>query len=151
MRGACRPPRPGIELPVWTCIPFDGSRRSGPTISGSFAAPPRWLSWDKINCGWPRRARLHHWVAPPCSTASDQIVHQRCGSMANKWANQPPDDAIDHGRVYGWLKTMLVEYRFGPDAQLTICEVADHLRVSATPARESLIRLRAESFLDTAP
>src|SRR5262245_23748102 len=71
--------------------------------------------------------------------------------MANKWANQSPDDAIDHGRVYGWLKTMLVEYRFGPDAQLTICEVADHLRVSATPVRESLIRLRAESFLDTAP
>ena len=46
---------------------------------------------------------------------------------------------------------MLVEYRFGPDAQLTICELADHLRVSATPVRESLIRLRAESFLDPAP
>jgi DNA-binding GntR family transcriptional regulator len=55
----------------------------------------------------------------------------------------------DHGKVYRWLKTMLVEYRFHPGEQLLIGPLAERLRVSATPVRETLIRLHAEGLLDT--
>src|SRR5882757_6549678 len=55
----------------------------------------------------------------------------------------------DHERVYGWLKTMLIRHRFRPAEQLVIGDLADWLGVSATPVRESLVRLQAERLLDT--
>jgi len=54
----------------------------------------------------------------------------------------------DHERVYGWLKTMLIRHRFRPAEQLIIGDLADFLGVSATPVRESLVRLQAEHLLD---
>jgi DNA-binding GntR family transcriptional regulator len=54
----------------------------------------------------------------------------------------------DHERVYGWLKTMLIRHRFRPAEQLVINDLADYLGVSATPVRESLVRLQAEHLLD---
>jgi DNA-binding GntR family transcriptional regulator len=55
----------------------------------------------------------------------------------------------DHGKVYKLLKSMLVEYRFYPGEQLLIGSLAERLRVSATPVRETLTRLQAEGLLDT--
>jgi GntR family transcriptional regulator, rspAB operon transcriptional repressor len=52
-------------------------------------------------------------------------------------------------RTYKSLKTMLVEYRFSPGTQLPVKELSDHLRVSLTPVREALMRLRAEALLDS--
>jgi DNA-binding GntR family transcriptional regulator len=40
------------------------------------------------------------------------------------------------------------DFRFGLGEPIVINEIADHLRVSATPVRESLIRLKCEGFLD---
>jgi DNA-binding GntR family transcriptional regulator len=54
----------------------------------------------------------------------------------------------DHERVYSWLKTMLIRHRFRPAEQLIIGDLADFLGVSATPVRESLVRLQAEHLLD---
>src|SRR5258708_29863445 len=54
----------------------------------------------------------------------------------------------DNERVYGWLKTMLIRHRFRPAEQLVISDLADYLGVSATPVRESLVRLQAEHLLD---
>jgi DNA-binding GntR family transcriptional regulator len=42
------------------------------------------------------------------------------------------------------------DFRFGLGEPFVINEIADHLRVSATPVRESLIRLKCEGFLDGA-
>jgi DNA-binding GntR family transcriptional regulator len=53
--------------------------------------------------------------------------------------------------IYGWFKRRLIEYRFLPGQQLFVTELADQLRVSATPVRETLIRLQAEGFLSPAP
>lgn len=64
---------------------------------------------------------------------------------------QWPDNNSDHARVYKWLKTVTVGYRFRPGEQLMIGELAERLRVSSTPVRETLIRLQAESLLDTTP
>src|SRR5262245_45850198 len=65
--------------------------------------------------------------------------------------SQWPASNSDHARVYKWLKTMAVDYRFRPGEHLMIGELAEHLRVSSTPVRETLIRLQAESLLDTTP
>jgi len=54
----------------------------------------------------------------------------------------------NHGDVYHWLKEMLIDFRLGLGEPVVINDVADHLRVSATPVRESLIRLKCEGFLD---
>jgi DNA-binding GntR family transcriptional regulator len=62
-----------------------------------------------------------------------------------------PDDSSDHARAYKRLKAMTVNYRFRPHEQLMIGELADQLRVSATPVREVLIRLQAQALLDTTP
>lgn len=62
-----------------------------------------------------------------------------------------PESSSDHGRVYRWLKAVTVDYRFRPGEQLMIGELAEHLRVSSTPVRETLIRLQAEALLDSAP
>jgi DNA-binding GntR family transcriptional regulator len=64
---------------------------------------------------------------------------------------QWPDDNSDHARVYKRLKAMTVNYRFRPREQLMIGELADRLRVSSTPVRETLIRLQAEALLDITP
>lgn len=57
----------------------------------------------------------------------------------------------DHGRVYKWLKAAAIDYRFRPGEQIMIGELAERLRVSSTPVRETLIRLQAEALLETAP
>ena len=64
---------------------------------------------------------------------------------------QWPDDHSDHGRVYKWLKAATIEYRFRPGEQIVIGDLAERLRVSCTPVRETLIRLQAEELLDPAP
>ena len=61
------------------------------------------------------------------------------------------DNTSDIGRVYAWLKTVTVDYRFRPGEQLMVGELAEHLRVSSTPVREALIRLQAEALLDIVP
>src|SRR5262245_11789678 len=65
--------------------------------------------------------------------------------------SQWPASNSDHARVYKWLKAMAIDYRFRPGEHLMIGELAEHLRVSSTPVRETLIRLQAESLLDTTP
>lgn len=62
-----------------------------------------------------------------------------------------PDGNSDHGRVYKWLKAAAIDYRFRPGEQIMIGELAERLRVSSTPVRETLIRLQAEALLETAP
>jgi DNA-binding GntR family transcriptional regulator len=57
----------------------------------------------------------------------------------------------DHGRVYAWLKAAATDYRFRPGEQIMIGELAERLRVSSTPVRETLIRLQTEALLETAP
>ena len=64
---------------------------------------------------------------------------------------QSRDGAPEHSAVYRWLKDMLIDFRFRPGEPIMINETADRLRVSATPVRESLIRLRSEGFLDATP
>jgi DNA-binding GntR family transcriptional regulator len=61
------------------------------------------------------------------------------------------DSNSDHGRVYKWLKAAAIDYRFRPGEQIMIGELAERLRVSSTPVRETLIRLQAEELLETAP
>jgi DNA-binding GntR family transcriptional regulator len=59
---------------------------------------------------------------------------------------------LDYNRtVYGRLKEMLLSGTFGPGCQLRPGDIADRLRVSATPVREALIRLCAEHLLVSAP
>jgi DNA-binding GntR family transcriptional regulator len=65
------------------------------------------------------------------------------------WRN--PDSNSDHGRVYKWLKAAAIDYRFRPGEQIMTGELAERLRVSSTPVRETLIRLQTESLLETAP
>lgn len=62
-----------------------------------------------------------------------------------------PDSNSDHGRVYKWLKAAAIDYRFRPGEQIMIGELAERLRVSSTPVRETLIRLQTEALLETAP
>lgn len=57
----------------------------------------------------------------------------------------------EFARVHARIKEMLVEYQFRPGEQLLISALADQMRVSSTPVRESLIRLRAEGLLETSP
>jgi DNA-binding GntR family transcriptional regulator len=57
----------------------------------------------------------------------------------------------DQGRVYKWLKDATINYRFRPGEQMMIGELAERLRVSSTPVRETLIRLQAEALVDAAP
>jgi DNA-binding GntR family transcriptional regulator len=57
----------------------------------------------------------------------------------------------DHVSVYRRLKEMLIDSHFRPGQPIMINEIADRLRVSATPVREGLIRLRSEGFLDSTP
>jgi DNA-binding GntR family transcriptional regulator len=54
----------------------------------------------------------------------------------------------NHADIYCWLKQMVTEFHFGQGAPILVNDVADRLRVSATPVRETLIRLRSEGFLD---
>lgn len=54
----------------------------------------------------------------------------------------------NHGDVYHCVKEMLIYFRLGLGEPVVINDIADHLRVSATPVRESLIRLKCEGFLD---
>ena len=61
---------------------------------------------------------------------------------------QSPHSDPDHPSVYYRLKEMLIDYELRPGQPISINEVADRFRVSATPVRESLIRLRSEGFLD---
>jgi DNA-binding GntR family transcriptional regulator len=61
---------------------------------------------------------------------------------------QSPHSHPDHPSVYYRLKEMLIDYELGPGQPISINEIADRFRVSATPVRESLIRLRSEGFLD---
>jgi DNA-binding GntR family transcriptional regulator len=59
---------------------------------------------------------------------------------------------IDYNRtVYDRLKEMLLEGMFCPGSQLRPGDIADRLRVSATPVREALIRLCAEHLVISAP
>lgn len=53
-----------------------------------------------------------------------------------------------HSNVYEWLKAMLVRSDFPFGEPIVINDVADRLRVSATPVREGLIRLHSEGFLE---
>src|SRR5215472_12177638 len=59
------------------------------------------------------------------------------------------DNNSDHGRVYKCLKAATVDYRFRPGVQIMVAELAERLRVSSTPVRETLIRLQAEALLET--
>ncbi|MEH2500331.1 DNA-binding GntR family transcriptional regulator [Bradyrhizobium sp. AZCC 1678] len=61
------------------------------------------------------------------------------------------DSNADHGRVYTCLKAAAIDYRFRPGEQIMIGELAERLRVSSTPVRETLIRLQTEALLETAP
>jgi DNA-binding GntR family transcriptional regulator len=61
---------------------------------------------------------------------------------------QSPHSYPDHPSVYYRLKEMLIDYELRPGQPISINEIADRFRVSATPVRESLIRLRSEGFLD---
>jgi DNA-binding GntR family transcriptional regulator len=63
----------------------------------------------------------------------------------------PTTRPAGHSEIYDWLKEMITEFHFGQGAPILVNEVADHLRVSATPVRETLIRLRSEGFLDDSP
>jgi len=58
---------------------------------------------------------------------------------------------VFHANPYEWLRRMTVDCRFRPGEQLIIGDLAERLRVSPTPVREALIRLQAESLLDTMP
>jgi DNA-binding GntR family transcriptional regulator len=53
--------------------------------------------------------------------------------------------------VYKCLKAATVDYRFRPGVQIMVGELAERLRVSSTPVRETLIRLQAEALLETTP
>ena len=53
-----------------------------------------------------------------------------------------------HLNVYEWLRDMLIRSDFPFGEPIAINDVADRLRVSATPVREGLIRLNSEGFLD---
>jgi len=64
---------------------------------------------------------------------------------------QPLDTNLHHARAYAWLKAMLIDYRFRPGEHLRIANLASRLNVSATPVRESLIRLQEESLVDAVP
>jgi DNA-binding GntR family transcriptional regulator len=61
------------------------------------------------------------------------------------------ENDVNDPRVYTALKAMLVDHRFRPGEQLLIGELAKHLQVSATPVRETLVRLQAERLLDVRP
>jgi DNA-binding GntR family transcriptional regulator len=61
--------------------------------------------------------------------------------------SQPPGNP----EIYIWLKEMVIDFHFGQGAPIVVNEVADRLRVSATPVRENLIRLRSEGFIDDSP
>src|ERR1043165_1495683 len=65
--------------------------------------------------------------------------------------SQWPHGDSNHARVYRRLKAALIDYRFRPGEQLLIAELADHLHVSSTPVRESLISLQAQALLDAVP
>ena len=64
---------------------------------------------------------------------------------------QSLDTNLHHARAYAWLKAMLIDYRFGPGEHLRIANLASRLNLSATPVRESLIRLQEESLVDAIP
>jgi len=53
--------------------------------------------------------------------------------------------------VYGRIKQLLISYSFFPGDRLHVPELADQLRVSATPVREALNRFCAEGLLTTVP
>jgi DNA-binding GntR family transcriptional regulator len=76
--------------------------------------------------------------------------NEREGGMSIEdlgWRN--PDSNSDQGRVYKWLKAAAIDYRFRPGEQIMTGELAERLRVSSTPVRETLIRLQTELLLET--
>ena len=75
----------------------------------------------------------------------------RAAKGALSLVTQGPDSNSEHTRVYRSLKVVTINYLFRPGEQLMIGELAERLRVSSTPVRETLIRLQAESLLDTTP
>jgi DNA-binding GntR family transcriptional regulator len=60
-------------------------------------------------------------------------------------------DFLERETPYEQLKTLIVEHRFRPGKQLQINELAELLRVSATPVREALVRLDAEGLIVSVP
>lgn len=54
-------------------------------------------------------------------------------------------------QLYERLKRMLIDYRFRPGEPLVIGVFADALRSSATPVRESLIRLHTQGHVTISP
>jgi DNA-binding GntR family transcriptional regulator len=75
----------------------------------------------------------------------------RAAKGALSLVTQGPDSNSEHTRVYRSLKVVTINYLFRPGEQLMIGELAERLRVSSTSVRETLIRLQAESLLDTTP
>jgi len=58
------------------------------------------------------------------------------------------DASSNYMAIYHQLREALICFRFGVGVCIAVNDVADHLRVSATPVRETLIRLRQEGFLN---
>ena len=54
---------------------------------------------------------------------------------------------LHEGSVYDKTKKLLIDFEFFPGDRLHVSELADQLKVSATPVREALSRLCAEGLL----
>lgn len=59
--------------------------------------------------------------------------------------------AAEEKSVYGQIKELLISYTFFPGDRLHVSELADQLRVSATPVREALSKFCAEGLLTAVP
>src|SRR3546814_11200413 len=57
----------------------------------------------------------------------------------------------DETTVYDRIKELLISYSVFPGDRLHVPELADQLRVSATPVREALNRIWAEGLLTAVP
>lgn len=62
-----------------------------------------------------------------------------------------PYSASEDKSVYDSIKELLISYTFFPGDRLHVPELADQLRVSATPVREALNRFCAEGLLTAVP
>jgi DNA-binding GntR family transcriptional regulator len=98
------------------------------------------------------------WSAEPAQAANGRLTEAatRVAAAAltqkKRTRIQPPMSELpNHPDIYTWLKEMIIDFHFGQGAPILVNEVADRLRVSATPVRENLIRLRSEGFLDDSP
>ncbi|WP_420349381.1 GntR family transcriptional regulator [Pelagibius sp.] len=81
----------------------------------------------------------------PWGTAVRRTCRKERSDMQH--SHTEPDDRS----VYEQIKELLVTYAFLPGDRLHVPELADQLRVSATPVREALNRFCAESLLTAVP